>query len=252
MIRRTDTTRRFVFRAWFDGAELAILHEETDGWHEHGRDRLHYLANGAVLACSSSFHRSEGAPRDQESAVLYDPSGIPLIGWSSAGRAEAISVEAKARDLSPNGRTHRPGVHGGLPQARIPRPLPIPLAAADVGASCGSRQARRSRFIQSMAACGPTSRARSSGDPAADAPRSRSRIGSIHAQEASTQSRRENRRHVAAHRVEQQPLVGLGRVAAERLHVVHVHRHRAHPQIVPRNLRSERELDALVGLDAAG
>jgi hypothetical protein len=80
VIRGTDTTRRFVFRAWFDGAELAILHEETDGWHEHGRDRL-YLANGAVLACSSSFHRSEGTPRDQESAVLYDPSGIPLIGW---------------------------------------------------------------------------------------------------------------------------------------------------------------------------
>jgi hypothetical protein len=75
-----DTPRRIVFRAWFDGAELAILHEESYGWPEHGRQRL-YLANGAVLACSSSFHRSEGAPRDQESAILYDPSGIPLTGW---------------------------------------------------------------------------------------------------------------------------------------------------------------------------
>ena len=60
---------------------------------------------------------------------------------------------------------------------------------------------------------------------------------------------REERR-LAAHRVEQEPLVGLGRVRAERRAVAEVHRDVAQDGLLPGLLRDEAERDALVGLDA--
>jgi hypothetical protein len=81
LVRARDANNRVVFRAWFDGPQLAILHEEVRfDSGVRGRDRF-YLVDGALLACSTSYHRSQGTYRDMETAVLFDAKGHPLIGW---------------------------------------------------------------------------------------------------------------------------------------------------------------------------
>jgi hypothetical protein len=80
LVYAKGTANRVVFRAWLDGAQLAILHEEAHGDSMHGRDRF-YLADGALLACSTSYHQIVGKGRDMETAALFDAAGHPLIGW---------------------------------------------------------------------------------------------------------------------------------------------------------------------------
>jgi hypothetical protein len=82
-------TSRIVFRAWLDGAQLAILHEDVKAIPGHAR---FYLLNGALLACSTSAHKPRGKYRDVETAILYDAAGHPLTGW--------VEVDGQRRSLT--------------------------------------------------------------------------------------------------------------------------------------------------------
>ena len=207
-------------------------------------------------------------PRRVPAGQRLDRRGAVLRHLGPAGDDDEVHHAGPCRDAPPGlavrlGRQVLAGPDPGelrLDARRCCRPAPTSAGPARrpwpgcrsprrprSGASAGrrARAARRPRAV-------PTSRRRSSGSRGAgrvgprlddrvdDAPRLLDLVGAG------------EQRGVALERVEDQRLVGVGRVDVERRAVGEVHRHRADVQAEPRHLGPEPQHDALVGLDADG